>query len=54
MSLVRAYLNWDEGHTICCWEAPSIPELETLFRDSETPFESMFPVMEEHIESLEA
>ncbi len=42
----RAYLNEEEGFACCCWQAPSVGELEELFRSSETPYEQMREVRE--------
>jgi hypothetical protein len=52
MSMDRAYLNWEGGHTVCCWNAPSVEALEKLFKDAETPFERMFSVEEHASEAL--
>jgi hypothetical protein len=46
MSMDRAYINMDEGFATCCWEAPSVADLEGLFKKAGTPFERMVPVEE--------
>ena len=52
MSMDRAYLNWEGGNTVCCWNAPSVEALEELFKKVGTPFAKMFAVQEEHQEAL--
>jgi len=50
----RAYLQRKDGEqTTCCWEAPSIEELKTLFDKTETPYEAMSEVEEHVTDSLE-
>ncbi len=53
MTLDRAFLNKQEGHTICCWNAPSVEKLKDLFKKAATPFDKMFEVEEQMAQSLE-
>ena len=52
MKFERSYINWDEGVGVCCWSAPSMPDLEALFQKAGTPFEKMLAVEEHQAESL--
>ena len=54
MKFERSFINWDEGVGVCCWNAPSKEELESLFKKAEAPFEKMVPVEEHEAQSLEA
>ena len=46
MTMDRAYANKGEGFTVCCWNAPSVKDLETLFAKAGAKFAKMFPVEE--------
>jgi len=46
MKMDRAYINYDEGMTCCCWDTPSIADLKQLFIQAEVPFKSMIIVEE--------
>jgi hypothetical protein len=46
MTMIRAFINGDEGFAMCCWDAPSKADLEALFKKAGTPFERMLQVDE--------
>ncbi len=48
----RAYVSEDRTQAICCWNAPSKEEVETLFEKAHAPYESITPVEEMATESF--
>ncbi len=52
MTMDRSYLNWGDGFSVCCWDAPSKEALEDLFKKAGTDFEKMFAVREHAVEQL--
>lgn len=54
MKMERAFLNKKEGNTICCWNAPTVADLASLFQKAGAPFEKMFEVDEQMAEALGA
>ena len=44
LTWVRTYCDFDDNKFFCEWEAPNKEAIETLFKETNSPYDEIFPV----------